>query len=54
MTLLRAIALLVAGALVGCAQAVKRSDRETVVAHSFAAPRQKVFDALTRQDQLPR
>jgi uncharacterized protein YndB with AHSA1/START domain len=35
-------------------QAAKSSDREIVVKGSFAARRQKVFDALTREDELPR
>jgi uncharacterized protein YndB with AHSA1/START domain len=35
-------------------QLSKPSDREIAITRSFAAPIRKVFDALTRQDQLPR
>ena len=32
----------------------KPSDRTIVVTQTFAAPRQKLFDALTKPDQVPR
>jgi len=54
MTRSRGLTLLIAGALSASPQAVKRSDREIVITRSFAAPRQTVFDALTRREQLAR
>ena len=38
----------------GAMQITKPSDREIVLTRPFAAPRQKVFQALTGQDQIPR
>lgn len=35
-------------------QISKPSDRNIVITRTFAAPRQKVFDALTEADQVPR
>ncbi len=35
-------------------QVTKPSDRNIVLTRTFAAPRQKVFDALTKPDQVPR
>ena len=54
----RLVVLLVAAALPGLSeqqvQVSKPSDREIVITASFAAPQQKVFEALTYEDQLPR
>ena len=36
------------------AQIAKPSDREIVITRAFAAPRQKVFDAMTKPDEVPR
>ena len=36
------------------AQISKPSDREIVIVRAFAAPRQKVFDAMTKADEVPR
>ena len=36
------------------AQIAKPSDREIVITRAFAAPRQKVFDAMTNPDEVPR
>jgi len=35
-------------------QVTKPSDQNIVLTRTFAAPRQKVFDALTKPDQVPR
>jgi len=35
-------------------QITKPSDRSIVITGTFAAPRQRVFDALTKPDQVPR
>ena len=35
-------------------QVTKPSDRNIVLTRTFAAPRQKVFDALTKPDRVPR
>ena len=52
------VALLAVAALPGLAQPMiqvtKPSDREIVITVSLSAPRQKVFDAMTRKDLLPR
>jgi uncharacterized protein YndB with AHSA1/START domain len=39
---------------VGDMQVTKQSDRNIVVTRTFNAPRQKVFDALTEPEQIPR
>lgn len=39
---------------VSATQVTKPSDRNIVLTRSFAAPRQNVFDALTKPDQVPR
>ena len=36
------------------AQVLKPSDREIVITRAFAAPRQKVFDAMTKPAEVPR
>lgn len=55
--LVAAGACLVAGALPGLSeqamQVTKPSDRETAITRTFAAPRRKVFDALTQSDRVP-
>jgi uncharacterized protein YndB with AHSA1/START domain len=35
-------------------QIAKPSDREIVITRAFAAPRQRVFDAMTKADEVPR
>jgi uncharacterized protein YndB with AHSA1/START domain len=65
MARMTAVACLVIGTLVrlsgqgtndgvGAIQVTKPSDRTIVVTRTFAAPRQKVFDTLTKPDQVPR
>jgi uncharacterized protein YndB with AHSA1/START domain len=36
------------------AQIAKPSDREIVITRAFDAPRQRVFDAMTKPDEVPR
>jgi uncharacterized protein YndB with AHSA1/START domain len=65
MTIVRAIASLALGTVAGLSgqatgdrgntmEVTKPSDRTIVLARSFAAGRQKVFEALTKQDRVPR